>query len=205
MSEPKAVAIAVDPVVDDVYVWSVSDDRLGGAPSCAVAVRAAPGSVVVINPIRLEEKELDRLGEVTAILLTGAGHLRSAPHYREASGAAIWAPVQADLGEVKANETFTEGNELPGGLKVIGLPGPSDSECAFYLKRAGGVMIIGDALMNIEGSGGFRVLPKEYNPDPARTKQSLKKLLDYDFEVMVFGHGDPIRKGAKEKLRKLLA
>lgn len=204
MGEPKDRATSIESVVEGVYLWTVSDDRIGGAPSSTVAIEEAPGSIVVINPIRVAEEELERLGEVTAILLTGSSHLRAAAHFRDETGAAIWAPANADLGEVDPEETFTEGNELPGSLKVISLPGPSDDESAFYLKRSRGVMIIGDALMNIEGHGGLQVLPKQHNPDPDKTHRSLKKLLDYDFEVMLFGHGAPIREGAKEKLRKLL-
>ncbi len=204
MSEPKAVATTVEAIVAGVWTWTVSDDRIGGAPSSAVAVEETPGSIVVINPIRLEAAELDRLGQVTAILLTRSSHLRAAEHYREQTGAAIWAHVKADLGSIEADETFTEGNELPGGLKVVELPGPSDDECAFYLKRGKGVMIVGDALTNIERHGGFRILSEEHNPDVKKTKASCKKLLDYDFDLLLLGHGEPIREGAKERLGKLL-
>jgi glyoxylase-like metal-dependent hydrolase (beta-lactamase superfamily II) len=204
MSEPKAVAKEVEAVAKGVHVWTVSDDRIGGAPSTAVAVEESPGQVVVINPVRLEPGALQRLGRVTAILLTGAKHLRSAPHFREATAAPVWAPANADLGDLTADETFSEGNEVPGGLKVIGLPGPSEDESAFHLKRAGGVMIIGDALMNIPAHGGFQVLPPDHNPDVEKTKKSCKKLLDYEFEVMVFGHGEPIRKDARARLEQLL-
>ena len=205
MSEPSQIATRVETVVEGVRIWTVSDDRLGGAPSSAVAVDEGPGSVVVINPLRLEEPALRELGDVTAVLLTSSSHVRAAAHYREATGAALWAPAEADLGELEPDETFTEGNEVPGGLRVIGLPGPRDGESAFYLKRGEGVMIIGDALMNIGGSGGLQVLPKQHNRDPARTRQSLRKLLDYNFEAMLFAHGDPIRRGAKPMLKELLA
>lgn len=204
MSEPKTVATAVEPVVEGVWIWTVSDDRLGGIPSVAAAVEEGPGTIVLVNPIRLAEEELDRLGEVTAILLTGPGHVRAAGHYREATGAAVWAPTGVDFEDVDPDETFTEGNEIPGGLRVIGLFGPSEAESAFYLKRAGGVVIVGDALVNIEEYGGLRILPKEYNPDPERTRRSCRKLLAYDFDVMVFGHGTPLRGGAREKLARLL-
>ena len=203
MSEPKAVAARAEPVTEGIWTWGVSDDRVGGMLSSSAAVEEAPGEIVLIDPVRVDEQELDRLGDVTAILITNGKHMRSAPHYRDLTGAAIWAPVHADFTDEQVDETFTEGNELPGGLKVIEIIGPARAEHAFYLKRAGGVIIIGDALLNLEG-GGLSILPEKYNPDPGKTKQSCKKILDYDFDVMLFGHGEPIRSGAKEKLRTVL-
>lgn len=204
MSEPKAVAERVDHVIEGVWVWGVSDDRIGGVSSNSAAIEEAPESLVVVNPLRLRQEELDRLGQVVAILLTSSGHSRAAAHFRELSGAAVWAPMQARLAGIEPDETFTEGNELPGGLRVISLPGPSDSECAFYLDRGKGVVIVGDALMNVPEYGGLQILPEQYNPDPAKTRVSLRKLLGYKFETMLFGHGEPIREGARERLRELL-
>ncbi|MFN2431406.1 MAG: hypothetical protein ABR599_01035 [Gemmatimonadota bacterium] len=205
MSEPKAVATHAEKVAEGVWQWTVADERIGGAPSNGTAVEEAPGSIVLVNPVRLREEELDRLGEVAAILLTGAGHLRSAPHYRDHTGAAIWAPVQVELADgVDPDETFTDGNELPGALKAIALPGPRGAEHAFFLKRSGGVMIIGDALTNVAASGGLCVLPKEHNPDVDKTRQSCRKLLDYEYDTAVFGHGEPILGGARDRIAQLL-
>ncbi|MBA2564087.1 MAG: MBL fold metallo-hydrolase [Gemmatimonadetes bacterium] len=205
MSEPKAVASSVEQVADGVWVWSVPDDRIGGSPSSAAAVESGPGEIVLVNPVRVAQEELDRLGHVTAIVLTSDHHLRSAPHYREVTGAAIWAPAGADLDDDEADDTFTDGNELPGGLKVVRLEGPRGGESAFYLKRAGGVLIVGDALINLPAAaGGLQILPEAHNPDVAGTRKSCRKLLDYDFEIVLFGHGEPIRSGGRAQLEKVL-
>jgi glyoxylase-like metal-dependent hydrolase (beta-lactamase superfamily II) len=204
MSEPKAVAARAEPVVPGVWTWTVSDDRIGGEPSSATAVEESPGEIIVIDPIRLETSELDKLGRVTAVLLTGSKHVRSSEHYRQEMGAAVWAPAYADLGELEPDETFSEGNEVPGGLRVIALRGRSNDESAFYLKRGKGVMIVGDSLINIPSYGGFGVLPEKHNPDVEKTKKSCRKLLDYEFDALLFAHGEPIREGAKQKLSELL-
>ena len=204
MSEPKAVADRYEEVLDGVYVWSVSDDRLGGAPSSSVAVREDADHVVVINPLRLAEPRLDELGHVSAVILTGPSHARASEHYREGYGAAVWAPAAAQLEGIEPDETFAEGNELPGGLRVVSLAGPSEAECAFLLERGPGVLIVGDAVVNAQGLGGLGVLPEPHNPNVSRTRQSCRKLLDLDFDVMLFAHGDPIRSGARERLREML-
>lgn len=205
MSEPKAVAARAEVVAEGIWTWTVPDDRIGGAPSSSVALEAGPSEVIVVNPVRLAEEELDRLGHVSAILLTSSRHLRAAPHYRELTGAAIWAPAGAKLDDDVADETFTAGNELAGGLKVIALEGPGGGESAFFLRRSGGVLIVGDAIMNLTPDhGGLQILPKGYNPDVEGTRKSARQLLDYEFEILLFGHGEPLRSGGRAALEKLL-
>ena len=204
MSEPSEVATQVERVADGVWTWTVSDDRIGGAPSTTVAVEAVRGALVLVNPLRLEETELDRLGDVAALVLTGPSHVRATPHYRETAGAPLWAPAGLDLGDWDADETFADGDEVPGGLEAIALPGPSDHETAFLLRRAAGILIIGDALTNIPSGGGLHILPAPHNPDVAATRRSCRRLLRHDFDLVLFAHGDPLRENAKERLREVI-
>lgn len=204
MSEPTEVASQVERVAEGIWTWTVSDDRIGGSPSTTVAVEASRGSLVVVNPLRLDPAELERLGTVSALVLTGPSHVRATPHYREATGAPVWAPVGVDLDDLDPDETFGHGDDLPGGLRAISLPGPSDPETGFHLVRGGGVLILGDAIINIPESGGLQILPAAYNPDVATTRRSCRKLLDYGFELVLFAHGDPLRENAKERLRKVI-
>jgi glyoxylase-like metal-dependent hydrolase (beta-lactamase superfamily II) len=203
MSEPTAVAARAEKMAEGVWQWTVADDRLGGTASNGQAVEEAPGSVVLVNPVRLAGEELDRLGDVVAILLTGASHLRCAPHYRDLTGAAIWAPSGAEL-EVDPDETFSDGNELPGDLKAIAIAGPKGDEHAFHAKRGAGVLFVGDALVNLEQSGGLHVLAEPHNPAVAKTRASCRKLLDLPFELVLFGHGEPLREDAKARIEKAL-
>ena len=63
MSEPRAVAAAMEEVVPGVWHWHVSDERIGGATSAAHAVADGDG-VVLIDPLPLAEKALERLSPV---------------------------------------------------------------------------------------------------------------------------------------------
>ena len=76
VSEPKAVADAVEEVVPGVWHWAVADERIGGYISSAHAVRAT-GGVVLIDPLPLATDALIGLGDVTAICLTTSSHERS--------------------------------------------------------------------------------------------------------------------------------
>jgi glyoxylase-like metal-dependent hydrolase (beta-lactamase superfamily II) len=65
-------------------------------------------------------------------------------------------------------------------------------------------MVVGDALINFEPHG-FGLLPAKYCLDPSLMRQSLRKLLDYAFDRMLFAHGTPILSGARARLERLLA
>ena len=64
-------------------------------------------------------------------------------------------------------------------------------EIAIYLARDGGTLIVGDALINFEPYG-FAFLPEKYCTNEKQMRRSLRRLLDYDFERMLFAHGTPI-------------
>lgn len=207
MSEPKGIAARAERVVEGVHWWTVPDDRIGGMPSNAMALEDAAGSVVLIDPIRLEKQEFEKLGKVSAIVLTLGSHQRAAGHYRKLTGAPVWAPAGSEPNDFEPDEVFEDGGELPGTLTAISLPGaagsPFEFECA-PLARCRRRHVVGDALLNVEGHGGFCVFPEEFNTDPEKTRQSCRRLFDHDFDVLLFGHGEPMRSGARERLRDLL-
>ena len=66
------------------------------------------------------------------------------------------------------------------------------------LRDDGGTLIVGDALINFEPHG-FAFLPPKYCSNPKQMRRSLRKLLDYDFERMLFAHGTPILHGARAR------
>ncbi|HEY7530481.1 MAG TPA: MBL fold metallo-hydrolase [Gemmatimonadota bacterium] len=204
MSEPREVATRAERVADGVWTWTVTDDRIGGAPSTTVAVEEARESLVLVNPLRLDPEELDRLGGVSALVLTGPSHVRAAPYYRELTGAPIWAPAGLRRDDLDPDETFADGEDVPGGLRAVALRGPSDVETAFHLARGAGVLIVGDALTNIPASGGLHLLPPPHNPDVAGTRRSARRLLELEFELVLFAHGDPLRERAKDRLREVI-
>ncbi len=45
----------------------------------------------------------------------------------------------------------------------------------------------------------------EYQDEPARTRESVRRLLDLKFETLCTNHGDPVTVGAKEAIVRALA
>ena len=100
------------------------------------------------------------------------------------------------------------GTVFDGVLEAIPLPGAVAGEIALYRAgRAsadgGGVMIVGDALIHLP-SQGFSVLPDKYCTNAKALRRSLEGLLEWEFETMLFAHGEPIMRDARDQLAALL-
>lgn len=170
------------------------------------ALKTSDG-VVFIDPLKpspaLTEK-LEALGEPIAVLLTNAHHERDADWFRKRYEIQIYAHEQAPHDcDIKIDVLVLNGEKLPGGLKAIHLPGATASETAYYAKSRGGIVLVGDALLRLPNNK-LALLPAQYIEDRKQTIQSLRKLLDLDFKVMTFAHGDPIVGNAKRKIAAFL-
>lgn len=87
-----------------------------------------------------------------------------------------------------------DGDEV-AGFKVLHVPGHSAGHVAFW-RESDRVLILGDVLTNMDQLTLIRGLhePKPYlTPDPAENRRSAKKLAPLEPELVVFGHGPPLR------------
>ncbi|MCH8049643.1 hypothetical protein IH979_02935 [Patescibacteria group bacterium] len=110
--------------------------------------------VILIDPFALPQSEIEQLealGVPTLILITGENHARDAEAYRKRYGAKILAHRQAapELG-IAVDDVFGDGETLPGGLRTLGMPGCTAGETIFRQDQRGGVLIVGDALYNLQ-------------------------------------------------------
>jgi glyoxylase-like metal-dependent hydrolase (beta-lactamase superfamily II) len=86
------------------------------------------------------------------------------------------------------------------GLRVIATPGHTPGHVCVF-DPAGSLLILGDAMNNI---GNKLSGPNpQYTADMAQAHQSMKKLAGLKFQRAVFGHGEPIDKGASQAIAKL--
>lgn len=149
-------------------------------------------------------KQLEALGAPLAIVLTNAHHDRDADAFRKLYDIQIYAheKAQSDC-DTKIDVLVVNGEKLPGSLKAIFLPGVTTSEIALFAKDTGGALLLGDALLNPAGKG-LQLLGDDYIEDKKQARQSLAKLLDYNFKIATFAHGDPILKDAKKAITGFL-
>jgi glyoxylase-like metal-dependent hydrolase (beta-lactamase superfamily II) len=75
------------------------------------------------------------------------------------------------------------------------VPGHSPGHVAYW-READRVLVLGDVLNNMDVATGIRGLrePKGvFTPDPARNRESARRLAALEPALVCFGHGPPLR------------
>jgi glyoxylase-like metal-dependent hydrolase (beta-lactamase superfamily II) len=203
MTQPKC-ASEFQMVSDNLFVWSVYDPEMK-CDLWSTLVKTSSG-LVVIDPAPLAEaawQELFELGQLRAILLTNGNHARAAVELRKAHPVPIvTAPeTRREFIDFKPDVVLLP-NELLYGIAPIAIPGATPGETAFFSNT--GVMVLGDAVINVSTEKGLELLPDKYCEDAALNHESLKQLLAFDFHILTFAHGAPMTTHAKENLQALL-
>lgn len=189
---------------DTLCYWSVYEPSVKCEIGC-VALKAGHGWVVV-DPVPLSPAAWDELlshAPLRAILLTNGNHVRDAPALRKRHEVpVVTAPdTRREILELRPDVTLLP-NELLYGITSIAIPGATPGETAFYSRD--GVLILGDAVINVSPAKGLELLPDKYCADAEQNRESLRKLLAFDFHTLTFAHGAPIVGHAKAKLTALL-
>ncbi|HEX9285379.1 MAG TPA: hypothetical protein VF879_06885 [Nitrospirales bacterium] len=142
---------------------------------------------------------------VDYILLTNRDHVREAEACRREFKAKVYAPeTDAPLMEIPIDKTYKDGELLPGGLWVIHLRDmKSPGESALFLDKGKGYLILGDSLIG-RLPGQLTLLPADKFADVSKAKQSLARLLKYNFDAVLVGDGTSILTGAKEAVRRAI-
>lgn len=196
------MATLAGEILPGVYRFTIHDDRIDFESDSYVV--SHQGKAVLIDPLPMAEKDLAKLGPVEAVCLTASCHERSAWRYRRELNVLVYAPQGGVDFEETPDRWYKAGDRLPGNLLAVHAPGPTDAHYAFYLEREGGVVFCADLLTNV-GASGPAFVPDEYQDEPARTRATVRRLLDLGFKTLCPNHGDPLAVGVKEALTKALA
>jgi hydroxyacylglutathione hydrolase len=87
-----------------------------------------------------------------------------------------------------------EGDEV-AGFTILESPGHSPGQVAYW-RESDRVLILGDVLNNMNvltGIPGLHEPPAVFTPDPARNRQSARRLGELRPALTCFGHGAPLR------------
>ena len=87
-----------------------------------------------------------------------------------------------------------EGDEV-AGFEVLEVPGHSPGHVAFW-RASDGVLVAGDVMNNMDvrtGVPGLREPLPVFTPDPARNRESIRRLAALRPSLVLFGHGPPLR------------
>ena len=194
-----------DRIASNIAIWHGYDSAVKAElySTCL----GMSGGKYFIDPIPLVSEALDELigsNCVAGIIITNSNHHRASAKFAEKLSVPLFGRTEAFPNKAACElKRVSDGDEISEELRAIGIEGAGDGEIALHYAPDGGTFIIGDALINFEPYG-FTFLPTKYCSNQKQMQRSLRKLLAYKAERMLFAHGTPILSGVSQKLRALL-
>jgi glyoxylase-like metal-dependent hydrolase (beta-lactamase superfamily II) len=158
-----------------------------------------------------------QLSDVKRILITHAhpDHVGGLAKLQMATGAQVvahtleWPVIAGKVFETTRQETPVRyevrgGETLPevlGGLRVIFTPGHAPGHVCFWQPDRR-LLFCGDVMMRLPR---LRLPFAAFTVDMAENKRSIKKIAEFEAEVVCFGHGQPLMHAAASQLREFAA
>jgi hypothetical protein len=141
-----------------------------------------------------------------AIALTNRHHDRHAKRFAEAFGIGPVLVPESGLHEYEEKDLdvmgYAIGEEIVSGIVVHEVASICPDDMALEIRSAG-ALAMADGLIRYRGKLMF--VPDDYLDEPEETKrglvESFRRLLDVDFDTLLFAHGEPLVGGAKDALR----
>jgi glyoxylase-like metal-dependent hydrolase (beta-lactamase superfamily II) len=196
----------MNEIVPDIFTW-VWFSEPHGYNFNGYLVRHPEGNLCIdpVPPGEAVLAEIVRMG-ITKILLTNRNHSRAANAVRGRTDAKTFIH-RDDAAHARSQGAEIDGElnvgESIGPLTIVAVPGKSSGEVALHWPERG-LLIVGDAVIgNPPGQCGL--LREKVMDDPARLKASVRKLLDLEFDTLLFGDGVSILHDAKARLKDLVA
>jgi glyoxylase-like metal-dependent hydrolase (beta-lactamase superfamily II) len=92
-------------------------------------------------------------------------------------------------------------NDVVGRLTVLHTPGHTPGSISLY-DWEGRVLFVGDTARFLKGK--LQGPPPQFTPDIGQAKASIERLSKLDFEVLLSGHGEPLKsKDAPQMMKEL--
>lgn len=113
----------------------------------------------------------------------------------------------AGAGDIPAIDAATEGVVVGDGesvfdLRVVETPGHTPGHIS-VLDTVGGILVAGDALNG--ANGGVVGANPDFSEDMQLANASVEKLAGFDYEVILFGHGEPVLQNGSSAVSDLVA
>jgi glyoxylase-like metal-dependent hydrolase (beta-lactamase superfamily II) len=119
-----------------------------------------------------------------------------------AASSAPWYAGTGDIGSITAPSAGTavgDGDSV-FDLQIIDTPGHTPGHIS-VLDPISGILVAGDAL---NGDNGAVTGPNpQFSSDMDVANSSVVKLAEFDYEIALFGHGEPVLEGASSQVAEL--
>jgi hypothetical protein len=195
-------------IVSGIFHWTAFHEGIG----MDVSTYYVEGSGTLIDPM-LPAEGIGWFEERRAperIVLTIRHHYRQSEAFVKEFGIDVWCHEDG-LHEFEGGpdvKGFTAGDELAPGIEALDFVGLSPDDTALLIEAGGGAVAFGDALVHF-GDGNIGFVPDDLiGDDPEAIKRDLRagleRLLDHDFEHLLFAHGVPLTGSGRRSLEKFL-
>jgi hypothetical protein len=194
----------MNEVLPGVLHWTTHHRGIGVEVHSHFAVEAA----ALIDP-RVPEGGVDevaRYGRPDRILLSNRHHLRHSEQFAAAFGCPIRCHEAGlhEFGDGPDVRPFRFGDEVAPGITALEMGALTPEDTVFRLDAGPGALLFADGLIR-RGDGALAFVPDSLmGDDPEEVKrglrESLRRLLDEDFDALLFAHGEPLAEGGHEAL-----
>jgi len=195
----------MNEIVTDIFTWAWFSEPHGYNFN-GYLIRHRDGNLC-IDPVQPSEECLDEIARAGAakILLTNRNHSRAANVVRARTGAQTL--IHPDHAQHARNQGAQIDGDLGAGenvgpLTIVAAPGKSPGEVALHWRERK-LLILGDVVIG-NPPGYCGLLREKVMDDPARLRRSVRKLLDLEFDTLLFGDGVPILQDGKARLEELV-
>jgi glyoxylase-like metal-dependent hydrolase (beta-lactamase superfamily II) len=192
-------------LTNSLWLWEAHDPAVKSDLSSSAALLA--DRLFLFDPIPLAATAREKLvsgRDVAGVFLTNSNHMRAAAEFSRRHKAPIFGAEPA-IGGFNSVETvaLNANTKIAPEISAIPIEGAALGEMAFHLADDDGTVVVGDALIHLDPYG-FALLPPKYCSNQKEMRRSLRQLLDWTFQRLLFAHGPPLLSSARARLETLL-
>jgi hypothetical protein len=189
----------MNEVLPGVLHWTTQHERIGQPVHSHFAVESA----ALIDP-RMPAGGVDEVaqyGRPDRILLSNRHHLRHSECFADAFNCPIRCHEAGlhEFGDGPEVQGFRFGEEVAPGIRALEMGALTPEDTVFHLTAGPGALLFADGLIR-RGDGALAFVPDGLmGDDPDGVKvglvESLRRLLEEDFDALLFAHGEPLPSG----------
>jgi hypothetical protein len=193
----------MEEILPGLRHWTATHPKIG----IEVSSHWVPGAGALIDPLLPPGEGLAAFREQPPpdrVLLSNRHHLRDSEQIAAELGCRIECsrPGLHEFDDGPAVEAFDFGDEVAPGIEALEVGAICPDETALLVRDAG-ALVIADGIMRYSDELQF-VPDSLLGDDPEGVKRGLRdaysRLLDRDFDNLLFAHGTPLIGGGKEAL-----
>jgi hypothetical protein len=197
-------------IAPGIFHWTAFRESIGMRVSSYYVEPAA----AVIDPMVPEEglEVFDGHQPPRQAILTTRHHYRQSDQFVERFGCAVVASapgLHEFEGTDRVVEGFDFGDEVAPGVVAVGTDAISPDDTTLHIVVGAGALAFADGLVRPPGGPLCFVPDRLIGPDPKPVKEALidafRGLLERDFDILLFAHGEPLVGGGRAALEEFVA